>query len=245
MNPPPSIALIACEVFNDEIELLAAGASHIAVRRTLEIGLHDRPDEMRQVLQSAIDELTPRDDIKAVVLAYGLCGRGTAGLSSRRHPLVMPRAHDCISVFLGSKEWHAERQLKCPGCHHYTPGWNRARRVPGPDRLEALRREFSMRFDPEDVEFLLESERSMWAHYQTATFIDLGTANAVAEAEYTRKCAEWLGWGFEHLQGDPALLRDLLTGPWDDRRFLIVPAGGHIAQSTDAWVVKAVTEEPS
>lgn len=245
MNTPPSIALIACEVFNDEIGMLSAGSSHIAVRQTLEIGLHDRPDEMRRVLQSVIDALDPRNDIDAIVLAYGLCGRGTAGLRSRRHPLVIPRAHDCITVFLGSKEWHAERQLKCPGCHHYTPGWNRARRVPGPDRLESMRREFASRFDPEDVEFLLESERAMWAHYQTATFIDLGTENAAAEAEYTRKCADWLGWGFEHLKGDPGLLRDLLMGRWDDQRFLVVPPGAHIAQSTDDSVIKAVMEGPA
>lgn len=236
---PPSIALIACEVFRDEIDLLAGGAEHIVEKRFYEIGLHDRPDEMRARLQHEIREIDRRDDIEAIVLAYGLCGLGTAGLWAGRHPLVIPRAHDCITVFLGSKERYAERQSACPGCYHYTPGWNRARRVPGPDRLAALRLDFSKQFDPEDVEFLLDSEKAMWSSYDTSTFIDLGTPEAESEAAYTKRCADWLGWKFERIQGDPALLRDLLSGPWDEARYQIIRPGFQLAHSPDDAVLRA------
>ena len=218
--------------------MIAGGASHIAESRWLEIGLHDRPDEMRAVLQETLAGLDVRDDIEAIVLAYGLCGRGTAGLVAGRHPLVIPRAHDCITVFLGSKEEYARRQRECPGCYHYTPGWNRARRVPGPERLGWLREEYSRRFDPEDAEFLLESEKTMWVSYDTASFIDQGTADAPQEAAYTRQCAEFLGWKFEHLQGDPALLRDLLFGRWDEERFQVVAPRAMLAHSADERILK-------
>ena len=33
-------------------------------------------------------------------------------------------------MFLGSKEAYAAHQRSCPSCYYYTPGWNRARRVP-------------------------------------------------------------------------------------------------------------------
>ena len=39
-----------------------------------------------------------------------------------------------------------------------------------------------------------------------------GTPEAAREAAYTKSCAEWLGWKFEHLEGDGKLLRDLLAG---------------------------------
>jgi hypothetical protein len=239
MKAPPSIALIACEVFQSEIDFMAGAAGHIVVRRLFEIGLHDRPDEMRVALQEAVSEIDLRDDIDAIVLAYGLCGCGTAGLRAARHPLVIPRAHDCITVFLGSKEHYASRQSACPGCYHYTPGWNRARRVPGPERLAALREDFSKQFDPEDVDFLMESERAMWTSYDTSTFIDLGTPEAEREAAYTKRCADWLGWKFEHLRGDPALLRDLLFGPWDDERFQIVRPGFKLAHSANEAVMRS------
>ena len=239
LSAPPSIALLACDVFQSEIALIAEGADHIAETRFFEIGLHDRPDEMHAVLQREVTEMDQRDDIEAIVLGYGLCGCGTAGLRAVRHPLVIARAHDCITVFLGSKELYAERQSACPGCYYYTPGWNRARRVPGPDRIAALREDFSKQFDPEDVDFLLENERGMWEHYGTSTFIDLGTAEAGREAAYTKQCADWLGWNFEHLRGDPALLHDLLFGPWDDGRFQIIRPGFKLAHSPDDAVMRA------
>lgn len=239
MKESPPIALIACEVFKSEIELLAGGADHIVVQRMFEIGLHDRPDEMRVALQLAVSEMDQRDDIEAIVLAYGLCGCGTAGLRAGRHPLVIPRAHDCITVFLGSKELYAQRQSACPGCYHYTPGWNRARRVPGPERVAALREEFSKQFDPDDVDFLLENEQSMWTHYHTSTFIDLGTPEAETEAAYTKRCADSLGWSFEHLKGDPALLHDLLWGPWDEGRFQIIRPGCQLAHSPNEAVMRS------
>lgn len=243
-NVPPRIALIACSVFEQELAVHAAGASHLATIDWYEMGLHDRPDQLRVTLQAAIDRIDMRDGIEAIALAYGLCGRGTAGLRAGRHPLVIPRAHDCITVFLGSKEHYAAHQGACPSCYYYTPGWNRNRRVPGPDRLESLTKDLSGKFAPEDVAYLLESEREAWAMHDTATFIDLGTPDAEAEARYARRCADWLGWKFEHLRGDPGLLRDLLRGAWDDARFQIVPPGAVLGHAPDDSILRAVPPAP-
>jgi len=112
-NPPPvsgsvpRIGLLACSVFEREIALHAAGAKHILETRFFEIGLHDCPDKLRGTLQQNLEAVDARTDIEAVVLAYGLCGRGTVGLHPLRHKLVIPRAHNCITVFMGSKEAYA------------------------------------------------------------------------------------------------------------------------------------------
>lgn len=238
-QPPPRLALIACSVFESEIAAATAGATHLAEIRFLEIGLHDRSDVLRASLQQEIDRLDARDDLDAIALAYGLCGCGTAGLRAGRHRLVIPRGHDCITVFLGSKERYAAHQSACPSCYYYTPGWNRARRVPGPDKLAAVRADLAARFDPEDVEFLLETERELWAQHDTVSYIDLGTPDAEAEADYAKRCAEWLGWRFERLAGDPALLADLLGGRWDAGRFQLVEPGEQLAHSPDERIFKA------
>lgn len=236
---PPPIALVICDVFEKELALVMQGASHIVEQRIFEIALHDRPEVMRGILQQALTELDQRDDIEAIVLVYGLCGCGTAGLRAVRHQLVIPRAHDCRAVFLGSKEEFARRQEACPGCYYYTPGWNLARRVPGPDRVALLQQSLSEKFDPEDVEFLIESEREMWKSYDTAAFVDMGADTAGTEAAYTRECAQALGWNYEHIQGDPALLRDLLWGPWDDERYQIILPGQQLGHSPDAAILRA------
>jgi hypothetical protein len=236
---PPRAALLACRVFEREIALHAAGARHLVETRFFEVGLHDRPDHLRATLQAQIDALDARDDIQAVILCYGLCGRGTAGLQAARHPLVIPRAHDCITLFLGSKEAYAAHQRRCPTCFYYTPGWNRGRRVPGPEKLAALRLELARKFDPDDVEFLLETERAQWAHHDTAAYLDLGTDDAELEADYSQRCAAWLGWKFEHLPGNPTLLRDLLWGRWDAARFQIIQPGERLAHSPDDAILRA------
>lgn len=227
MSVPPRLALLTCSVFEAEIVQHAAGAEHIRHRQQFEIGLHDQPDKLRTTLQEAIHCLDTRDDLDAIVLLYGLCGRGTAGLRAGRHPLVIARAHDCITHFLGSKELFAAQQTGHR--YYYTPGWNRARRVPGPDREAALRKELETRFDTEDVDFLIESDRAAWQTYSTVAFLDLGTPDAEREANYAKGCAEWLGWSYERLTGDPSLLRDLLWGHWDHERFQIARPGEALA----------------
>jgi len=236
---PPRFALLACAVFEREIDLHARGARHIAETRYFEMGLHDRPDQLRAILQENLNAVDARTDIEAVVLAYGLCGRGAAGLRPLRHRLVIPRAHDCITVFMGSKEAYTEHQRSCPTCYYYTPGWNRERRVPGPEQLAARRKELAKKFEPEDVEYLIETERAQWAMHNTATFLDLGTADAEAEADYAKKCADWLGWKFERLPGHATLLRDLLWGNWDPQRFQIVEPGQQLSQAADETILRA------
>jgi hypothetical protein len=235
----PRIALLACSVFEREIALWGQGAGHIAETRFFEIGLHDRSDQLRAILQENLDQVDARTDIEAVALAYGLCGLGTAGLRALRHKLVIPRAHDCITLFMGSKEAYAAHQRRCPTCYYYTPGWNKARRVPGPERLESLRAELAAKFEPDDVEFLLQNEREQWRMRDTVTCLDLQTENAAAEADYARKCADWLGWKFEHLPGDAALLRDLLWGNWDAARFQIIEPGAQLAHATDESIMRS------
>jgi hypothetical protein len=248
LQRPPRLALLACRVFEREIELHSAGAHHILETRFFEVGLHDRPDHLRARLQAELNQIAARDDLDAVVLAYGLCGRGTAGLQPARHKLVIPRAHDCITVFMGSKEIYAEHQRRCPTCYYYTPGWNRERRVPGPERLASLQRELARKFAPDDVEYLVQAEREQWALHDTATYLDLGTDDAESEADYARRCADWLGWKFERQRGDPKLLRDLLWGNWDEQRFQIIAPGEQLAHSADEKILRAepakTTPEP-
>lgn len=240
----PRIALLACSVFEREIALLTVGSTHVVETRFFEMGLHDRPDHLRRTLQGAVDAVDSRDDIDAIVLAYGLCGLGTAGLRARRHRLVIPRGHDCITVFLGSKEHYSAQQSACPSCYYYTPGWNRGRRVPGPDKIEALRAELLKRFDAEDVEYLIDVERSQWALHDTVTYIDLGTEDAESEAAYAKRCADWLGWRFERVKGNPALLHDLLHGRWEESdRFQIIEPGHQLAHSADTNIMRVEPQE--
>jgi hypothetical protein len=238
----PSVALVACRVLESEIAALLQGATHIARQEFFAIGLHDQPTLLRQTLGAAMARAEADPAVDTVVLVYGLCGLATVDLAPRSKPIVVPRAHDCLTLFLGSKERHAACTRTEPGTYWYSPGWNRARRVAGPEREAQLRHEYTERLGADEAEALLEMERATFANYTTGAFTDHGLPGDDEHRRYAERCVRSLGWQFRHHAGDPTLLRDLLYGPWDDARFLVVQPGQRIAHTADANIIKAVPD---
>jgi len=250
-HPKPAFGLVACDVFTDEIEALIERTRAPVAIEYLEMGLHDRPDELRREIQAAIERLeTAAADagenrgLEAIALVYGLCGSGLAGVTANRVPLAIPRAHDCIAVMLGGMPAFQRVVRENPTTYFYSPGWVRGRRVPGPDRDAWLRERFNERYpdDPEMVEDLIEADDETYAHYTCAGYVDLvGDADADA---YCRRCAAQKGWEYRKLPGDAAMLTDLLRGEWDLKRFLIVPPGSRIVLRDDERVMDAEPVQP-
>ena len=52
-------------------------------------------------------------------MGYGLCGQATAGLTAAGLPVVVPRAHDCITLFLGSRREYQHQFEDFPGTYWY------------------------------------------------------------------------------------------------------------------------------
>ena len=52
-----------------------------------------------------------------------MCSHGTLGLKSDIYRIVIPRAHDCITLFLGSRERYIDEFSKIPGTYWLTPGF--------------------------------------------------------------------------------------------------------------------------
>ena len=222
-------ALLACDVFQEE--LTAFAGKHPPWHRIeyLEMGLHDQPDHLRAEVQAAITRLEDDPEVEVILLAYGLCGNGLLGIRAVRCPLILPRAHDCISILLGGMEPHSALLKENPGTYFYSPGWVRGKRVPGPDREAHLRKVYDARYpDDEDmVDDLVEADAYAFAHHNCAAYVDL-TANTKAE-NYCKDCAKHLGWQFKRLKGDPSMLRNLLKGDWSPDRYLTIPPGHHVA----------------
>lgn len=236
-----SHAIIACDVLQQEVETLLPDSPKIASLRFLEMGLHDHPIRLRGLLQEEIDRIESElPDVDVIILVYGVCGCGTTGLRAQRSRLILPRAHDCITLFLGSKERYRDFVKGNPHAYFYTPGWNRGQRVPGPEKFEKLRREYAAKFDPEEVEFLMDTEREQLKPYSCAAYTDMGIGDSEKESAYAQRCAKTLGWGYQRLPGDASLLRDLLHGPWDDERFLVVHPGQTAQLSHDDRVIRPI-----
>lgn len=235
----PAIAVITCDVLRDEVHALAKFTDSIVHIEILEQGLHNDPPKLRRVLQDALDRVeTTCAQANAIVLGYGLCSRGTEGVTTRRCKLILPRAHDCITLLLGCRHRYAEYVAEHPGTYWYSPGWNRCHVPPGKERYELYAARYRQQFDEDDVQYLMETEQAWFKSYDRASFVDLGVGAVDGDVDYTRRCADWLGWSFDRQHGDPALLRALLCGEWDDDRFLVLEPGQTLQMTADERIVR-------
>ena len=117
------LKVLCCEVFYREICSLIATSPHQCDVEFLPKGLHDLgADKMSARLQACLDAVeTARYD--AIAMVYGLCNNGTVGLQASELPLVIPKSHDCIALFMGSRSRYREYFDAHPGTYYRTSGW--------------------------------------------------------------------------------------------------------------------------
>jgi hypothetical protein len=238
------IKVIACEVLFRELCLCASRARHVVDLVFLRRGLHDNPDLLRQRLQSLIEE-TEAGSCQAIALGYGLCSNGVAGLRAREIPLVLPRAHDCITLLLGSKESYAARFSERPGTYYYSGGWieREADRVPRRPEdgagLDLSFEEMVAKYGQDNAEYLWEFTSSWIQNYTHATYIETALGNREQYRAHTQRIARERGWSFDEVAGELSLLQALLDGSWDEGRILVVPPNHEIVPSVGDEVVAA------
>lgn len=243
------LKIIACGVFEDEMRAVADRTSNEVDVEILDAGLHAEPDRLRLRAQEAIDAASRSGGYGAVGLAYGLCGRGTVGLMARDIPVVVPRVHDCISLFLGSARRYAEQFAQHPGTFYFTTGWYRYKAHPERSRAAAAREfdpalhsrfhEFKAKYGEDNARYIVEFLEGWRQNYRRAVLIDHGFATAEHE-EATRAVAEGAGWEYQRLEGSLELLEALASGDWAPDRFVIARPGHVLVSTNDERILAAV-----
>ncbi len=237
------LKLIGCEVLFREMCDACAHSPHRVDLEFLPKGLHDLGGKpMAAKIQEAVDR-TPEGTYVAILLGYGLCGNGLDGLTSRHTRLVVPRAHDCIALLMGSRERYQAYFERNPGTYYRSTGWlergkglqQLTHNTMGIDEsLEALIGKYG-----EDNGRYLYSELTRYrSHYSKLTFIETGLeAGGTSIAEAAAEAAD-NGWSFERLAGDLAWLRRLVEGDWAEAEFVVAGPGQRIVASYDTGVLK-------
>jgi hypothetical protein len=223
------LKLIGCEVLYREACAAVARSVNQVDAEFLPKGLHDLGSaRMRARIQEAVDGASG-GPYEAVLLGYALCGNGLVGIEARSVPLVIPRAHDCITLFLGSRERYREYLDQHAGVYFQTSGWIERCQDSG-TQLSTDFNELAERYGEEDARYI---HQELTKHYRQFTFIEMGVEPDGRFEEQTRREAAARGWEFEKVQGDMSLIRTLVDGPWDGDRFLTVPPGSHIVVTHD------------
>jgi hypothetical protein len=224
-----------------EAYFCAARSKNIIDVVLMQQGLHNEPEKLRCQVQKALDRTADVQgrDYDASLLGYGLCSNGIVGLSAKI-PVVVPRGHDCITLLLGSKEKYQEYFDSHRGVYWFSPGWIETDTQPGKERYEHTLKQYIEKYGQDNAEYLMQVEQGWMKEYNWATYIDWSFTNAQEEKEYTRSCAEFLGWNYDEIKGDPSLIQRLLDGEWAESDFLIVKTGQKITEDlTTNGIIKA------
>jgi hypothetical protein len=172
-------------------------------------------------------------------MAYALCGNGLAGLYASSIPLVVPRAHDCIALFLGGRLRYQQYFDSHAGVYFKTSGWiERGETV---SQLTGYGLEMAAlvaRYGEENAEYLYEQLNRYKTTYGRLTYIEMGIEPDGRFEKQARADAANRGWEFEKLSGDLALLRRLVDGDWNEADFLVIPPGHRIAATYDNRIME-------
>ncbi len=239
------LKLISCEIFYREMCAAVARSPNQVDVEFLSKGLHDIGTEgmfgrLQKVLE-AVDDAS----YDAVLLGYGICNNGIVGLKAGTVPLVVPRAHDCITLLLGSKERYREYFDANPGVYFKSTGWiERTERgelqqlsIQQQSGMDMTYDDLVEKYGEDNAKFLFEQIGDRTRNYGQLTFIEMGVEPDGSFEQRTRDDAEEKGWAFDKLQGDLTMVQRLVDGEWDGNEFLVVPPGRSVVASFDEGVI--------
>jgi len=242
------LKLIACEIVYRELCAAVARSINRVDMEFLPKGLHDIGSAGMSARLKEVIERVDEAHYDAVLMGYALCSNGLVGLAARSIPLVVPRAHDCITLFLGSKERYLDYFQSHPGVYFKTSGWIERGEDLAQFGHDAIQHQAGMtqsyeelvaKYGEDNARFLYDQLCNMTRNYSRMTYIEMGIEPDGRFEQQARREAQQRGWQFEKLAGDMGLIQTLVDGPWDDGRFLVVPPGCRVAPSFDAAIIKA------
>lgn len=239
------IKCIACESLARPAYAFAAHSPHIVDVELVPRHLH-QPAEIRDRLQGLLNA-TEHQGYQAIALAYGLCGQATAGLVAPSIPLVIPRAHDCITLYLGSRVRYQQEIDKEPGTYWYAQDYlerndgSQAALAMGQGTdadLQALYAHYVQKYGQAKADRLMAIMEQWTSHYKRAVYLDTSLGETGEVEAQASAAAMKHGWAYERIAANLSLIQRLLNGDWDDD-FLVVQPGLKINMSYDENIIES------
>ncbi|MCR1839622.1 DUF1638 domain-containing protein [Murimonas intestini] len=216
--------IIACSVLQDELDMVFEELGYSFPCIWIPQGLHNTPELLREKLQEILDSISHAGRI---ILCMGYCGNAVLGLKNGSCELVMPKVEDCITLLLGSQE-RRRKMTEEEGTYFLTKGW-----IQGGRTIWNEYEHLKMRCGAVRAVRLL---REMMKNYSRLVILDTGAYKISEVRGEAEKTADILALRCQTAEGTVEYLKELVSGPWPEQRFLTVPAGMTVTEEalTDA-----------
>lgn len=231
--------ILACEVLKPEIEHLASTIPDLPEIIYLSQRLHDYPEKLRAGVQEKLDEIErDRPDIDFIIMGYGLCGRGLAGVTTKRATLLYPRLHDCIPLLLGQDEKNGSLSTREGTTYWSSPGWLDSF-LAEYHLTDARFQKYAEKFGEKRARKMVAAEDALLGSYRDLCHVQW-PGLPEHYREQAKQVAKATNLAYGEKPGSDAYLRALLTACEDEERFLQIRPGQTIDMNTDGEII--VTE---
>jgi len=245
------LKLIACEILYREFcAAVALSANQVDVEFCPK-GLHD----IGQQVDEQAGSRTCSPNVDHVASTTQCCSATACAATGCRAggqdvPLVLPKAHDCITLFLGARERYQEEHSRVATYWYVADQLERndgyvagagglAIGSDTDEQIEATRAAYVAKYGEDNAAYLMEVLGGWREHYGRAAFVAMGVADETASEATAREEADRRGWAFERIEGSMVLLKRLIDGDWNEDMLVLQP-GERLAMSWDDDVVKSV-----
>lgn len=204
--------IIACHSIKTELENVHNNQQDIKLGFMPQF-LHRSPEKLTVRLQETIDK--EAEFTNTIVLGYGLCSNGTAGLKAPSTGLIIPKIHDCITLYLGGERNYSRLFYQYPGTYFLTPNWIDNKKDP----LGLVENEYKQRVGFDMAKEAMETEIK---NYNYIAFINNKSEHENYYRQRTQENAEYFNKDFVEFEGSMDLLTKIVEGPYDNENFVKV-----------------------
>ena len=222
---------IACAVLAIDMKHSAEKLGLDIEYKFLEAGLHNTPKLLKEKLQAAIDDISANGLCDHIIIGYGICGKGTVGVQSRSVPLVIPKVHDCVALFLGGDQAYKNEFKKFPGTYYLSAGWCEEKTEPMSQRNQwAYFGDKKLKFNDlvekhgkDAAQQTFDFLNSWQKNYQRAAFIETGAKTSPRYEKFAQEMAREYNWEYHKIKGGQALIEKMIAADHSTSEILFVP----------------------
>jgi hypothetical protein len=221
--------LICCEVLMREACRIIADCPHTIDPEFTPKGAHEDSAKLHEIIKTAVYNASKKGEYDAILLGFGLCGNALLDICSDNIPLVIPRAHDCCTIFLGSKQSYKQYFGDNPSAEWSSAGYMergdsyiREGAVGKMMGLDKTYEKMQAEYGSENADFIWQTLHPQ-NHCSEVIYINIPGTVCLGYLEKFKVLADEKNSEVKVIEGDMRLLRGLLYGEWNRKVYLVVP----------------------
>ncbi len=212
--------IIACESIKPELEHVKGNTKDVKIKY-LSQNYHRNPGKLKKALQAAIDKIKPGDG--KLILGFGLCSNAVVDIKAPTQGLYVPCVHDCITLYLGSRDKYKQLFMKYPGTYYLTKSWIGNKKDP----LGTMRNEYTKRVGRKMAEETMQREIK---NYKYISFINTAGKDEKKCLQRAKENALYFNKEFIEYKANDDYFRKIVFGPHKEPDFIYIKPNEKITQ---------------